>query len=82
MDWIEVWGFFVFLNYGMQICFQMFRGPYAKIHRQWGFRVDCYEIQGLLGKSWTANIFFLKIRGSYVKSWLQTYFLEGLGVNM
>jgi hypothetical protein len=31
--------------------FQNFRDPYVKIHRQRGFRVDCYEIRGSYVKS-------------------------------
>jgi hypothetical protein len=49
--WVYKWvasKFDVFFleNYGLQNFSQNFRDLYIKIHRQWGFRVDCYEIRG------------------------------------
>jgi hypothetical protein len=45
---------FEFFFWKMTDCksfFQNFRDPYVKIHRQRGFRVDCYEIRGSYVKS-------------------------------
>jgi hypothetical protein len=43
------------------IFFQKFRGPYVKIHRQWSFRMDCYEIRDPFWEVMDCKYIFTKV---------------------
>jgi hypothetical protein len=44
-----------------------FRGPYVKIHRQWSFRVDCYEIRDPFWEVMDCKYIFSKSLGVRMK---------------
>jgi hypothetical protein len=56
-----------------------FRGPYVKIHRQWSFRVDCYEIRDPFWEVMDCKYIFWEVmdpfRGSYENPWTSSMIL-------